>query len=378
MEKEIWKWILNSFSDEGIVNIAKTLGIKIPGFRQLNSQQKNFNIIRPKIIQAALQQKFAKKLRKFFHSAIEKQTKVESLKEKSIEELLEILEEDMQPSFLLGMLLSCEDEESQEKAIQIYRKLKGEKKLDLLEQQADEKESSPEMEDVQDDETFKSLQEEMKSAQQTIEKLEKKLKNIEKKNEELKAKETKIQVALKNEKKRGKEEKNTLSHEIHSLKGEIGSLKHQVKSISSEKELLQNQMDKQTASINTKDEEIKRLNALTLKLRTDLEKLSNIQERSADVQGNQRDPKIKVALIGDPKNSRIQTYNKFELTVIEGTEIQEEETPIVLNNTDQIWMLTYKIPKSIQKRVRSLVTEKKIIEFPTFIDLENYMLKGMV
>lgn len=385
MEKEIWKWILNSFTDEGIANIALVMGIKIPGFRQINPQHKKFKLVRPKIIQAALQQEFAQKLYDFADSSFEEHEEVESYREKSVEELLKLLieEEEIQPSFLLGILLSDDDEENHEKAFQIYTKLKEEEKLDFLEQQADEKASAADKSDEQDlhdEETFKKLRDELKSAKQMIDKLEKRLKNIEQKNEELKAKEVKTQTALKNEKKRSKEEKSKQSQEINSLKGEIGNLKHRVKSLSPEKDLLQKQLDKQTKLINTKDEEIKRLHALALKQKTDLEKLSSVQERLTEVQENSSESgqKMKVALIGNPKNSRIHQYQKFELKIIEGTKVQEEETHLVLDNTDQVWLLTYKIPRKTQNRVRSLVKGKKVIEFTTFNDLENYMLKGMV
>ena len=82
-------------------------------------------------------------------------------------------------------------------------------------------------------------------------------------------------------------------------------------------------------------------------------------------------------MIGDPKNSRIQKYPKFELTIIEGPDVQEE-IHLALDRLDQIWLLTYKIPTSIQKRVRSLGKGKHMKEFATFNDLENYMLKGMI
>ena len=160
----------------------------------------------------------------------------------------------------------------------IYTRLKEEDKLDLLEKQANETGTDVEDEDVQDKEALKKLHEELKSAQQLIDKLEKRLKKFEQKNEELKSKEAMTQKALINEKKRGKEEKKALSNEVNSLKGEMGSLKHQVKSTASEKELLQKKIDKQIGSIKTKDEEIARLNALVLKLNTDLDKLSDLEK----------------------------------------------------------------------------------------------------
>ena len=372
MEKEVWKWILNSFPDEGIASIAASIGIKIPGFRQLNPQQKNFNIVRPRIIQGALQPKYTKKLSDFFHSFLTEDVEDESIMEKSIEELLQMVEEEIQPSMLLGMLLSSEKEEHQEKAIQVYIKLKNEEKLDVLEHQEDETASAAESVEAEN-ETFVQLQKELKLAQKIIDKLEKKLKGIEQKNEELKSKEAKIQASLK---KRRKEEKN----EVNSLKGEIGILKHQAKSISSENQTLQKKVDQHTGVIKTKDEEINRLNALVLKLSTDMDKLSRKSDKLVTAQAgtDENSYRQKVAMIGDPKNNRIQKYNKYELTIIDGKEVQEQDTPIVLDSMDEIWLLTYKVPRSIRKRLGTLVKGKQINEFRTFAELEDHMLKGMV
>ena len=380
VEKEIWKWILDSFSDEGIASIADSFGIKIAGFRQLNSQQKNFKMIRPRIIKAALHQRHAQKLTDFFNSIDEDQTEIESVRKKNTEELLQLVEEEIQPSMLLGILLSSDEKENLVKAEKIYTQLKDQEKLDLLERQADEMESNVDNDDETENKTLANLQEEFKAAKQIIEKLDKRIKKFEQKMDELKSKDAMNQVALKNEKKRSKEEKNTLIQEINGLKGEIGNLKHQEKSTSSEKASLQKKLDNQTGTLKLKNEEISRLNALVLKLQSDLEKHENLKETTAHIEGNldQVNQKVKVALFGDPKNSRIKNYHKFELTIIEGTEVLEEKTHIALDSSDQVWLLKYKIPRSTQKRVRSLLKGKQLKEFTTFIDLEDYMLKGTI
>ncbi len=380
MEKEIWKWILNSFSDEGIANLAQAVGIKIPGFRQVNPQHKKFKIVRPKIIHAALQQELVQKFHEFIESFAEEKSEIDDLKDKSFEELLEMVGEEIQPSIVLGVLLSSQDEEHQEKAVQLYTKLKEEDKLELLEQQADEKANEIEHDDIKDHKAFVELKSKLQASQQVIDKLEKRLAIIEQKNEELKSKEAKAQAALKTEKKRSKEEKAVLSQEINSLKGEVGSLKHQVKSISPEKDLLSKQIDSQKKTLKNKDEEINRLNALTLKLRTDLEKFTIQQEKLGTTQENvvQNSPKVKVVIIGDPKNTRIRNYHKYELFIVEGTELPDEETLAVIANADQVWLLTYKVPRSTQKHIRNLVKSDKTTEFSTFVELEDYMLKGMV
>jgi chromosome segregation ATPase len=381
MEKEIWKWILETFSDEGIANIANTFGIKIQGFRHINAQQKKFKIVRQRIIQEALHQRNAQNLITFFDSAAEGKPEIESLRGKSIEELLHSVEEDLHPSILLGVLLSSEDEEDQAIAQEIYVKLKEEDKLDLLEKQADAKLENAEYDEEEQGEQVIKIHKELEAAQQNMEKLEKKLKKLEQKNEELKTQEALAQAAIKSERKQWKADKKELLHEIQTLKGEIGTLKSKTKSVFTENESFYKRFENQAEIEKKKDDEIKRLHALVLKLNTDLDKLSNLQGQGPVGQVSQTpeaNNNIRVAMIGDPKNSRIQKYNRFDLTILVGSEMEEEKNQNVLDRVDQVWFLTYKIPRSVQRRVSSIVKGKQMKEFATFIDLENYMLKGMI
>src|SRR4051794_20504380 len=123
MEKEIWKWILESFNDEGIANIGQNIGIKIPGFRQINPHQKRFKILRPALIQEAIHQRNATRLRCLFDEIAEEDEKLLTYRGCSIEELLLAVEEELVPSILLSVLLSSEDEEDHAKAVEIYRTL---------------------------------------------------------------------------------------------------------------------------------------------------------------------------------------------------------------------------------------------------------------
>jgi chromosome segregation ATPase len=371
MDREIWKWILDSFSDEEIAMISEIFRLKIPGFRQINPQQKNFKMVRPKIIQSALHQKYAEKLNGYVITRAEVQldVKVASLRKKSVKTLLQLTEEDIKPSILLGILLASDNEKEREKAEKIYSKLKTEQKLNVLEKQVGGDSSTTEIEEPQDQDSFKALQEELKLAQQTIDKLGKRLKKLEQKNEELKSKETSIQASLQTEKKRSKE----LTQEVNSLKGENGSLKHKLKTAFPETTSLQKKVDNQAATLKTKEKEISRLNALVLKVNTELDKLSTIKEKMVHTAPTSS-AKIKVALIGDPKNKGLEKNSKFELNILEGPEITSKG----LEGIDQIWLLTYKIPRSVQKRVKSSVSGKPIFEFLTFTELEHHMLKGLV
>ena len=378
MEKEIWRWLLETYSDEGIANIGENLGIKVAGFRHIKPQQKNFKILRPKLIQEILHPKNTPNLINFFQTLSEEATDLQKYRGESTESLLQFIEEEeVSPSILLSVLMSSEDEEDIEKAQELFVQLREEKRLNLLEDQING--LIEEQDELNQDSGLKELQAELKLAQQKGASLERKLKKSEQKNEELKGKALTDQDSFKREKKLWKEEKKGLTVENQELKAEKGSLINQLAALTPEKESLQKQISEQTTSLKKKDDEIARLNALLLKLKTEQQKGSvspladkEVQEPPVQIE----ETKLKVAVIGDPKNTRVQRYNKFELIIIDAAEIQAEKNNEVLNRAEQIWLLTYKTPKGIQKRVRSLIKDKEIYEFATFIDLENYMVKG--
>ena len=378
MEKEIWKWLLETFSDEGIANIGENLGIKVAGFRQINPQQKNFKILRPKLIQEILNPKNTPNLIDFFQTLSEETPELQKFRGESSECLLQFMEEEeVPPSILLSVLMSSVDEDDIKKAQELFVQLKEEKRLDHLEHQIND--LIEVQEELNQDSGLKELHAELRQAQQKIANLEKKLKKSEQKNEELKVKASTAQDSFKSEKKLWKEEKKGLSAENQELKAEKGNLINQLAALTPEKESLQKQISEQTTSLKKKDDEIARLNALLLKLKTEQQKESVSPLADKEVQEAPvliEETKLKVAVIGDPKNTRVQRYNKYELIIIDAAEIQTEINNEALNRVDQIWLLTYKTPKGIQKRVRSLIKDREIYEFATFIDLENYMVKG--
>ncbi|WP_066255457.1 McrB family protein [Neobacillus drentensis] len=270
MEKEIWKWILETLNDEAIANIGQNIGIKISGFRQINPHNKRFKILRPALIQEALHQRNATKLKCFFDEIAEEDEELVTFRGRSMEELLLVVEEELVPSILLSVLLSSDDEEEHAKAVEIYRTLRDEEKLEAFEKRPEETVEVDEGKEEESQVTY--LKDELKQALQKNVKLERKLKKLEQRIEELKEKESIAQIAIKNERKQLKDEKKVLSQDNHSLKGEVGSLKKKVLELSSEKELNQKKLEKQINALKAKDEEIAKLHALMLKERTEHEK----------------------------------------------------------------------------------------------------------
>jgi hypothetical protein len=365
MDKEIWKWILETFTDEGIANMAFNFGIKIPGFRQINHQHKKFKILRQRIIQEVLHQKNIHNLVLFYDTIAEEETRVDEIRGKSFEELFHMAEEEIHPSMLLGILMSSEDEEDQLIAEKIFTTLKEDDRLDLLEKTADEKGKNPESEEMDEKDTLKQLKKELKDAQKIIERQDKRLKKFEQKNDELKASETHIQTTLKSERKQWKVEKKNLEKIIQGQKGDQTSINNKIATLMTDKENLQKRLQNQMEAVKTKNSEIARLNALVLKLNTDMTKLKNEKEK---------EPEPTKFLETDDHNT-FKLLLKAEEQIAAGLSVPAEIAPIGNENIEEQLLADF------VKRTKEhglLYAEKDLYNFHTAMKSSNLViLAGM-
>lgn len=386
-ERVIWKWILDGFSDNEMANIGKILELKVPGFRQINPKIKNFKILRPKLIYEALVPKNASKLKRFFNTATEENADNLEYRGKNQEDLLLAIGKEIAPSVLFTALLSSSEEMDVRNAIEIYAKLEAEGKLEQMEKLAEEDLEDADTTDGKEDQKWTESQEELKEAQQKVISCEKKLKKSEQKNENLKAQINSVQLDFDTERKEWKEEKKKLIKEIQMLSSENSKLNSEAEAAHVEIATINKKYEQQQVVTKRKDEEISRLNALILKLKTNSTreerqaesskaKAAGAAQQEIDATPVAEENKMQVAVIGDPKNSRVQRYKKFNLNIIEASEIEEERNKNILDSVNRIWLLTYKTPRGAQKRIKSMLKGKEILEFATFIDLENHMKKG--
>lgn len=374
-EKDVWKWILDQFSDQELANLGKVLELKISGFREINPKLKNFKILRPKLIQEVLLPKNLVKLRDFFNSITTEKSDEFDYNGKNPQELLAALDEEVSSFLLITALLSSENEENKKNGIEIYKKLKAEGTLEQLENHGDPSDE----EEVE--ESAAELKNEMLLLQQKLQTFERKLKKSEQKNEQLKSQLTSVQSSGEIEKKNWKEEKKKLLQQIQTLSNENGKLRNQTDAVLIETERMKKQLEQKEIDMKQKDLEISRLNALILRMKT--KKQEDFRSTGNEVQGTTtaqvstvQNPQVNVVVIGDPKNSRVQQYQKFNLTILDAPKIEEEKSKKLLESAENIWLLTYRIPMGVQKRVKIMLEGKELLEFATFIDLEKHMKKG--
>ncbi|SFA69879.1 MULTISPECIES: hypothetical protein [unclassified Bacillus (in: firmicutes)] len=396
-EKQVWKWILEKFSDESIAELGRVSGIKVPGFRQI-SVQHNFKILRPRLISALVNSKNMSTLKDYYDPFSDEADELKGYRDKSVEELLTLVETEIKPSALILILLSGEHAEHIDKAIEIYSHLSNEGTLDVLEKKYEENEGEGVKSFEEDSSTILETKN-LKAAQTQMKSLEKKLKKAEQKNESMKA--TSLQDKETNEKlkKQWKEEKKTLNLELHQLKTENGKLAAETSALNKEKQSflsekeslkktketlqlentsLKNEVEQLKNTLKEKDAEISRLHALCLHLR----KAGNqpLEEQNDEMKSQSKTKihsgKTKIAIVGNPKNTKVNQNGDYDLVIVDANEVENQIHTGLFEQTEQIWLLTYRTPIKAQRRIKSAYSDKTLREFATFVDLENFMLKG--
>lgn len=396
-EKQVWKWILDKFSDESIAELGRVSGIKVPGFRQI-SVQHNFKILRPRLITALVNSKNMSTLKDYYDPFSDEDDELKGYRDKTVEELLTLVETDIKPSDLILILLSGEKPEHIEKAMEIYSRLSDEGTLDVFEKKNEDKKAEGES-SLEEEASIILEANNLKVAQAQIKSLEKKLKKAEQKNESMKASSLHEKESNEKLKKQWKEEKKTLNLEIHQLKSEHGKMATEISTLNKENQsllserenlkktketihqenaILRSEVEQQKNTLKEKEAEISRLHALCLHLR----KASNqpeedqSEEMKSHVKTRKNGGKSKIAIIGDPKNGKVNQNDNYDLIIVDANEVENQIHTGLFEQTEQIWLLTYRTPIKAQRRIKSVYSDKTLREFATFLELENFMLKG--
>ena len=369
--KEIWKYVLESLEDKELVEIGQVLNVNIPGFRKITPQT-NIKLFRPRLINASLTVSNLEGLRVYYEIKLETEDERLELRDFTVDELIEEMKDKIRPSTLFTILLSSKDVTHIEKAEEIYTILKGEDLLSLYEEK-DLRKAATNEEDEKDI-LEENANEKVKQAEGIVKKLEKNLAKATEKNEELKKRMDDEQRRFEIEKKEWKMTKKELNQEIHELKSEMGKLINQYEELTNnvtKKELVNEEKD---AELRRKEAEISRLNALCLTFQTAKEEVAtSIEEDEPNVDDTS---KINVAVIGDPKNTRVHRYEKFHLTIIDSGDVEAFLEDNQFKRYEEVWLLTYRSSRSVQKKVISFLDAKQLMEFRDFVDLEKYMIEG--
>jgi murein DD-endopeptidase MepM/ murein hydrolase activator NlpD len=376
MDKTIWKKILESMPNEDFIKLTNACDINVKGFRKISHE--NYKVVKQKLLVEALKNNNLKRITMLFDKKSEFLSLNDTLEDEdvdfrsmSLEELFETYENGSELFEILGSLHSSSNPEHINLAIEF------EKQLSLKNSQIDlEEESIIEIVQEQHQDDMEQLKKQILEARKAISNLEKKVTKSLQKNTELQTRFNHLEVEYSTAKKNWKEEKKEWTKSKTMLQQEVVTKQNQINKFDIQKEELQNKIKLQEKDLLEKNAKISHLNAKLLNSNQPQNE-STLQQDSL-INSNthtKTDRKKRIAIIGNPKNKRIEENSHFKVEVFEVSELEKAFETNTFEAFDEIWLLTYKVPTTKQKLVHEQL-KKPIVEISTFINLRTKVEKG--
>jgi chromosome segregation ATPase len=356
MEREQWKEVLSTLSDEELVEMIGVWNLKVKGFRSINRD--NIKVSRKMAIAEALKFKNLKRIKSFYNmfgeSDIGKEDETEkSIRDYTLNELMDSYSNGKELHILLGVLFSSEEEKHHIAAKSFIEELLNENNVQSLENLI-LKGNSDEETNVQSNSVTNDLEGRIEKIQLKNQKLQKQINDWEQQYINLK--------------KEYKEEKQSWIKEKAQLQQEIGneksSLEKQIKGLEPIKQK------------NRKlQEEINELKAEKAHLHAQL--LNSHKEVAVTVsEKNEYESKAitQVLMIGDPKNKIIESTNNPKLSVLDPKKAVEKIDSFEFN---EIWILEYLVSPPVKRKIMKKYKDK-VRRFKDFTTVRNYLEKGRI
>ncbi|BCB02142.1 hypothetical protein [Bacillus sp. KH172YL63] len=362
MEREKWKEVFSSLSDEELVEMIGIWDLKVKGFRNINKD--NIKVVRKMAITEALKVKNLKLIKGFYNVMAKSDSDEEDKTEKSIrdltlEELIESYSNGKELHILLGGLISSEEEKHHQTAEKFISEILNENKVKSLEELT-----------LNEDSVGGSEEDPNKENKSVNSDLEKKFEKVELKNQKLQKQNNEWEQKYINLKKEYKEEKQLWIKEKAQLQHEMGKEKSDLEKQIGEFESLRMENRKLQEEIKELKAEKAHLHAQMLNSHKEVALATTVSEKY-EVENNGI---TQVLMIGDPKNKIIKSSNNPKLCVHEPNGAIEK---IDSNNFDEIWILEYLVSPQMKRRIMKKYKDK-VRSFKDFTTLRNFLEKGRI
>lgn len=351
MEKEIIEWILTAIPNEYLIRFANELGIKMPGFRAINVKTIN-NIPKRLLVQKMVAGKLLIKAKKALGDWASSAIEVNGLRTETLNDLY--LQYENEIYLPLSALITSENSEDTRRAVDLYHLLKEDQTNNLKNETHRSDVNPPE-------DTVAELQKMIREHENIIKKSTQEINELKKTNKRLKEQ-------LEKQTMKNKNEKYSLSNELLHLKDEHRSAS---KRWFEEKGHLLLQIQSLEDELQKKQDEITKLNA----------HINNFGNQAEVAVSNQAEEyvveeKKRVIIIG-----RVPSTHKFDkalswiIQTSDDNDIKTTLENINLDNYQEIWVLTYGVPLSLQMKMRRTIDSGKLKEFSSFDELKNYIAR---
>lgn len=343
MSENYWKLAIETIPIEYLIQFNELSGVKIsvPGFRTIDPTNK---IVRLKLIQELVKPKQKAKILAELKGKVENDQTLKEYLNKDGEELLSKVQAGESVKEIIFALLSDQSEDNHKKLLFI-----------LTEIQQDSKKTSKESEQrkMNPDDSEKKLKEEIR-----------KRTKLEQKVVEFQSKLNQLRQEYDREKNKWKAKCSEQEALIKQYKLEIKQLENQ----NNELKCKCNELDKNNNELSIKLQNIENI------IEEKKEKENSLLEVNQKDEINKENELPKVVLIGNPMNSYISKNMSYEIQIIEPEQLELGTYEEILKQSQQVWILTYRINRKHQEKVNTCIpANKQIHRFSDFHSLQNYI-----
>ncbi len=349
MSVPAWKWLLQALDDELLISFARTLKVRVPGFRGGN-WDKSIKLLRPRIIQSMLAPKQLMKLSEVVATEVQQDPELLALQDCSEQQLLEQVPHQLAPTQVLLALLSSPEPALVERGESLYQHWED---SGLLATWLDAREQAA----AAAPEADTSQKTELAHCQQQLNELAAQLKKRERKTQKLAAELAKQKTNLTRAQRRWQQERKQLTSQLSGRENEL----------------------------KAKDAQLVELEATLLE---QSQLIAQLQEEASFSSAEPEDTGLgeqvptglaKVAIVGNLKQDNLPVSQYADLTLlhVDPDDLQSEQTQELLGTVDQVWLLTYATPLPLQRRLRQLVPSTVLSCFDTYQDYMHNLGQGV-
>lgn len=369
MSVPAWKWLLTALDEELLIAIAKSLKVRIPGFRGSN-WEKSVKLLRPRLIQDML---LPRKLLLLYDAAdteVQKDPDLLALRELTEQQLLEQVPSQLAPAPVLLSLLSSPEESIAELGEVLYQAWETDGVLAQW-QQAQEELVDAAKEQASDEQT------ELERCREQLAELEAQLKKRERKLQKLAASYAKQKTSVTRAQRRWQQERKQLAKQLAeqnvTLKERATQLAEQAQALSTQAETI-TQL-KAAAAIHSEQEASCHPDKTDWEKQMPAENLPQCEPGASQLASELQT----IAIVGTLQrvNMPPQEHAGYRLLHVSPMDIKNEQASQILQAADQVWLLTYATPLPMQRWLRQLVPQDNLFCFATYQEYMNNLGQGV-
>ncbi|GFN32956.1 hypothetical protein [Paenibacillus xylaniclasticus] len=352
MNKAMMKWVLTQQEPAALYDLANVTDCKVKGFREIT--RANIKQVRSQVIHELQKPAKTVKLKVgLYQQVLNTLTEevVKELREKKQDELLELI--DTKKYSPADVLLALITGEAEQLAL-------AEALFQTISEQETMAENEPQADSQHDQEKEQAV---IETAAPSLEPI---VRELEEQLAQAKDKAAQLEAAL-------KELREKRKTEAQEWKKERKGYTEEIKALRTELEHTSGQAAWQEAVIAKLQAEVIQLQEEVTSLTEQAEmKTAEIIQPPAQPASPTLSP-MKVVLVGEYINESILDTPKFDIELVSNNQIEDLLRRSV--EAEEIWMLSFQISPSKQRRLRNACKDNSFKEFATLVELQSYINK---